>query len=86
MPCGYCVARLPLRWSRWGILGLGLTAGNKATAQDNLSQNIHDYVADKLDDFTATMRVDHYDEHEGEKINKDFGYIYKLKGDVENPI
>lgn len=65
-----------------GVLGLGLTAGNKATADENLSQNIHDYVADKLDDFTATMRVDHYDEHEGEKINKDFGYIYKLKGDV----
>jgi outer membrane lipoprotein-sorting protein len=65
-----------------GVLGLSLTAGNKATAEENISQNIHDYVADKLDDFSAIMRVDHYDEHEGEKINKDFGYIYKLKGDV----
>jgi outer membrane lipoprotein-sorting protein len=65
-----------------GVLGLGFSAGNKATAAEP-SQNIHDYVPDKLDDFTATMRVDHYDENAGEKIHKDFGYIYKLKGDVK---
>ena len=29
------------------------------------------------------MRVDHYDERAGEKINKDFGYIYKLRGDIK---
>lgn len=65
-----------------GILGISFTAGNTATAAE-LSQNIHDYVPEKLDDFSAIMRVDHYDEHAGEKIHRDFGYIYKLKGDVK---
>jgi len=65
-----------------GVLSIGFLAGNKVTAAEP-SQNIHDYVSDKLDDFTATMRVDHYDERAGEKIHKDFGYIYKLKGDVK---
>jgi outer membrane lipoprotein-sorting protein len=65
-----------------GVLSFGFLAGNKATAGEP-SQNIHDYVADKLDDFSATMRVDHYDERAGEKIHKDFGYIYKLRGDVK---
>ncbi len=67
------------------IVGLASSfsvAGNMATAAEP-SQNIHDYVPEKLDDFTATMRVDHYDEHAGEKISKDFVYIYKLKGDVK---
>ena len=65
-----------------GVLGFGLTAGNMATAAE-LSQNIRDYVPTKLDDFTATMRVDHYDERAGEKIHKDFGYVYKLRGDIK---
>ncbi|HLJ58015.1 MAG TPA: hypothetical protein VKT77_23455, partial [Chthonomonadaceae bacterium] len=65
-----------------GAMALGLAAGNTATAAE-LSRNIHDYVPTKLDDFTAVMRVDHYDEHAGEKIHKDFGLIYKLKGDVK---
>jgi outer membrane lipoprotein-sorting protein len=64
------------------MFGLAITAGNKATAADP-SQNIMDYVPEKLDDFTASMRVDRFDEHAGEKINKDFGYIYKLRGDVK---
>jgi outer membrane lipoprotein-sorting protein len=65
-----------------GVLTLGFAAGNTATAAEP-SHDIHDYVADKLDDFTATMRVDHYDERAGAKIHKDFGYIYKLRGDVK---
>jgi len=65
-----------------GVLGFGFVAGNKATAADP-SQNLSDYVPEKLDDFTASMRVDHFDEHAGEKINKDFGLIFKLKGDVK---
>ena len=65
-----------------GLLSIGFGAGNRATAAEP-SQDIHDYVADKLDDFSATMRVDHFNERAGEKINKDFGYIYKLKGDVK---
>ena len=64
------------------VFGFGIVAGNKATAAEP-SQNIRDYVADKLDDFSATMRVDHYDERAGEKIHKDFGYIYKLRGDIK---
>ena len=62
-----------------GALSIVFTVGNKAAAAEP-SQNIHDYVPEKLDDFSATMRVDHYDEHAGEKVNKDFGYIYKLRG------
>ncbi len=65
-----------------GVLGMGVAAGNKATAAEP-SQNIRDYVPTKLDDFSATVRVDHYDERAGEKIHKDFGYIYKLRGDIK---
>jgi len=64
------------------VLGIGFAAGNKATAAEP-SQNIADYVPTKLDDFSATMRVEHYDERAGEKIHKDFGYIYKLRGDIK---
>ncbi len=65
-----------------GVLGFGLMAGNTATAAEP-SQNIRDYVPTKLDDFSATMRVDRYNERAGEKIHKDFGYVYKLRGDIK---
>ncbi len=65
-----------------GVLSLIATAGNMATAAEP-SENIHDYVPTKLDDFSATIRVDHYNERAGEKIHKDFGYIYKLRGDIK---
>jgi outer membrane lipoprotein-sorting protein len=62
---------------------LGLLAGNPATAQSTISPNINDYVASKLDDFSAVMRVRQHDDNAGRKIHKDFGLIYKLKGDVQ---
>ena len=65
-----------------GVLSMGFMAGNIATAAEPI-QNIRDYVPTKLDDFSATIRVDHYDERAGEKIHKDFGYIYKLRGDIK---
>ena len=65
--------------------GVLLYAGNTATAQPNgtPSANIADYVSNKLDDFSATVKVMQYDEAAGQKINKDFGRIYELKGDVQ---
>lgn len=67
-----------------GVGSAGFPTGNKATAARaaELSSNINDYVANRLDDFTATMHVVSYDENAGRKINKDFGLIYKLKGDL----
>lgn len=60
-----------------------LAAGNTVTAQAaRISPNIQDYVSDKLDDFSATMRVLSHDDRAGQKINKDFGLIYKIKGDI----
>jgi outer membrane lipoprotein-sorting protein len=43
---------------------------------------MNDYAV-KLDDFTASMKVIDFNEHEGVKINKDFGVIYKIKGDIK---
>jgi outer membrane lipoprotein-sorting protein len=59
-------------------------AGNTATAMSSaeVSPRIQDYVANRLDDFSATMHVVQFDERAGSKINRDFGYIYKLNGDV----
>ena len=65
-----------------GLGAIGLSAGNTATAQTAPSTNISDYVASKLDDFSATMKVVQHDDRAGQKINKDFGLIYKLKGDI----
>ncbi|HLK59228.1 MAG TPA: outer membrane lipoprotein-sorting protein [Chthonomonadaceae bacterium] len=79
------------RWIRTGtalaMLALGgvlFVAGNTATAQESgePSNNIADYVSSKLDDFTATIKVMQYDEAAGKKINRDFGRIYELQGDV----
>jgi outer membrane lipoprotein-sorting protein len=83
------------RGSRMGFAAAALTtlalggtlfyAGNKATAQGNgsPSTSINDYVSSKLDDFSATVKVMQYDVDAGRKINRDFGLIYELQGDVK---
>lgn len=64
------------------IFGLaGLSAAQNASAQEP-SHNINDYIVTNLNDFTANMKILDFNEHEGSKINKDFGYIYKIKGDI----
>jgi outer membrane lipoprotein-sorting protein len=64
------------------MVGAFVAAGNTATAApDAVSPRIEDYAA-SLNDFIATMHVDSYDDRNGEKINRDFGYIYKLHGDI----
>jgi outer membrane lipoprotein-sorting protein len=67
------------------ILGLaGLTARTGAAADlAEPSHNLNDYVVGKLDDFSASMKVVEFNEHEGVKINKDFPLIYKIKGDIK---
>jgi len=79
----------PVLWAlvALGIAGVGLAglpAGNKATAAraDQVSPNIAEYVANHLDDFSATVHVVRYDDNAGRKISRDFGYAYKLKGDT----
>ena len=58
--------------------------GKLDLAVANLSSaNISVYVASKLDDFSATMKVTFHDDNALRKIGKDFGYIYKLNGDVK---
>src|ERR1051325_5967399 len=74
--------------SALAVLSIGAilnVAGNMATAQGSgaPSSNIADYISSKLDDFTATIKVLQYNEGAGLKINKDFGRIYELKGDVQ---
>lgn len=59
-----------------------LGAPQPARAGIGMSTNIDDYVASKLDDFTCIMHVNQHDDRAGEKINKDFGLIYKIKGDI----
>src|SRR5690242_3202983 len=59
-----------------------LAMGGHASAQ-NLSQNIADYVATKLDDVTATMRVTFYNDQAGRKMGEGFEVMHKLKGDVQ---
>lgn len=63
-------------------LVLLVATGTPGAGAQTLSHNINDYVASKLDDFSATMRVMQHDDRAGQKINKDFGLIYMLKGDV----
>lgn len=60
-------------------LGLLIVAGSVSYAQ---SVHIKDYVASKLDDFTSTMKVTQHDDNAGRLINKDFGLMYKIKGDI----
>ncbi len=71
------------------LCGLGgLMTGYTATAcQADPSPNIRDYVASKLDDFTANIHLVRYDANAGRRINKDFGTIYefmkKATGDMK---
>jgi len=51
-------------------------AGGSASA---LETNIRAYVCQKLDDFTATIKVVSVNQRELAKINKDAGLIYKFK-------
>lgn len=67
-----------------GIAGVSGMAGSVSAApRSPVSSRIQDYVPTKLEDFSATMRVVSFNEREGSKINKDFGYIYKIKGDIQ---
>ncbi len=59
-----------------------LGSARSAHAGVAMSMNIDDYVANKLEDFTCIMHVNQHDDRAGEKINKDFGLIYKIKGDI----
>jgi outer membrane lipoprotein-sorting protein len=69
-----------------GIGGL-LASNMPAAAQAQPSSNIRDYVAGKLDDFTASIHLIRYDANAGRRINKDFGTIYefmkKATGDMK---
>jgi outer membrane lipoprotein-sorting protein len=67
---------------RGGIAALAMTLTVPSLAQQ-ASSNIKDYVAAKLDDFTAIMRVQQHDDNALRKISKDFGMIYKIKGDIQ---
>lgn len=65
------------------ILGFaGFTAAPCASAQEP-SHDIKDYAVNRLSDFTASMKIVEFNEHEGVKINKDFPLIYKIKGDIK---
>jgi len=63
-------------------LVLPLQRAIAAQAPATPSTNLNDYVANHLDDFTTMMKVLAHDDNAGRKINKDFGMIYQLKGDV----
>ncbi len=67
------------------LLGLvGLSTGHPACAQQaEPSHNLNDYAVSKLNDFSASMKILEFSEHEGVKINKDFPLIYKIKGDIK---
>jgi outer membrane lipoprotein-sorting protein len=62
-----------------GLLVTGMTGA--ANAQ-NVSSNIRDYVAAKLDDVTANMRVIFYDDQAGRKMGEGFEMIHKIKGNI----
>lgn len=69
--------------SLFAILGLaGFGAAPTASAQEP-SHNLADYAVNDLQDFTASMKILEFNEHEGVKINKDFPLIYKVKGDIK---
>lgn len=71
----------------FAVLGVGvmlLPAGNRASAGAPAeSANIADYVCQKLDDVTATMRVTFYNDQAGRKLGEGFEVMHKLKGDVQ---
>ncbi len=74
-------ARFAFAFGALGLALLGAQTAPRALAAPP-SPNLSDYVASKLDDFSAIMHVTQHDDNAGRKINKDFGLIYKLKGDV----
>ncbi len=71
-----------MRLNRPAFSAFGLLAFAAASSAEAQSSNINDYVSRKLDDFTATMKVLQHDDNAGRKINKDFGLMYKIKGDI----
>ena len=86
---GRTAFRAAIALTTMSVLGAGGWAARPASAgpartpvRMQGSRNIRDYVATKLDDFSATMHVAQHDDHAAEKITRDFGMIYKLRGDV----
>lgn len=80
------------RRAAWGaglaLVGSGLIAWRTpGPAGGPVSPNIRDYVAVKLDDFSADLHLVRYDAEAGRKITKDFGRIYewmqKSRGDLQ---
>lgn len=63
-------------------LALAACAMQAAHAQGNVSSDFKDYVAQKLDDVTATMRVGFFDEQAGRKMGEGFEMMHKLKGNI----
>jgi outer membrane lipoprotein-sorting protein len=76
-----------LGFAVWGALSLGVIAPAPASPGAEVSANIRDYVASRLDDFTADLHLVRYDADAGHKITKDFGRIYdwmkKMHGDLQ---
>ena len=81
-----------IKQRRWipglaALLAVGVTAWAASRAGADVSSNIHDYVATKLDDFSADLHLVRYDSEAGRHINKDFGLIYgwmqKSRGDLQ---
>ena len=68
--------------SRRIALVLFALAASQFCAAQKVSTNLHDYVVTKLDNFTTTMVVTNHNDEAGKKINKDFGLIYRIKGDI----
>lgn len=53
-----------------------------AAPPGKISANLNDYVVPKLDDFDTTMKSTFFDKYASQKINRDIGAIYQLKGNV----
>ena len=64
------------------IVGITTVSLTTFAAPRPISSNIADYAATKMEDFTATVKVLQHDDKAGRKINKDFGLLYKIKGDI----
>ena len=65
------------------VLGLISFVASPTAGAQELSHNLNDYAANKLEDFSASMKIVEFSDHEGVKINKDFPLIYKIKGDIK---
>lgn len=68
--------------SAGALLTLPTLPAVQAAPHADISPNIRDYVATRLNDFTSIMHIEQHDDNAGRKINKDFGLIYKLRGDA----